>query len=86
MRTSAKRWLPSSSASRHGTFAATAIVDALKGRIANYKVPKRVFVVDDLPRNAMGKVQKNVLRERYKAIRSARAATLSRHPSGAAAK
>ena len=46
--------------------AATAIVDALKGRIANYKVPKRVFVVDDLPRNAMGKVQKNVLRERYK--------------------
>jgi malonyl-CoA/methylmalonyl-CoA synthetase len=45
---------------------ATVIVDALKGRIANYKVPKRVFVVDDLPRNTMGKVQKNVLRERYK--------------------
>jgi malonyl-CoA/methylmalonyl-CoA synthetase len=45
---------------------ANAIVDVLKGRIANYKVPKRVFVVDDLPRNAMGKVQKNVLRELYK--------------------
>jgi malonyl-CoA/methylmalonyl-CoA synthetase len=45
---------------------ATSIVDALKSRIANYKVPKRVFVVDALPRNAMGKVQKNVLRERYK--------------------
>ena len=44
----------------------TSIVDALKGRIANYKVPKRVVVVDALPRNAMGKVQKNVLRERYK--------------------
>jgi malonyl-CoA/methylmalonyl-CoA synthetase len=28
-------------------------------------VPKRVFVVDELPRNAMGKVQKNLLRERY---------------------
>jgi len=39
---------------------------ALKERIANYKVPKRVFVVEDLPRNAMGKVQKNVLRDRYK--------------------
>ena len=46
---------------------ATAIVGALKRRIANYKVPKRVFIVDDLPRNAMGKVQKNVLRDRYKA-------------------
>ncbi len=45
---------------------ATSIVEALKGRIANYKVPKRVFVVDALPRNAMGKVQKNILRERYK--------------------
>ena len=44
-----------------------AALAALKGRIANYKVPKRLFVVDDLPRNAMGKVQKNVLRERYEA-------------------
>jgi malonyl-CoA/methylmalonyl-CoA synthetase len=41
-----------------------AIVQALKGTLANYKVPKRVFVVEALPRNAMGKVQKNVLRER----------------------
>jgi malonyl-CoA/methylmalonyl-CoA synthetase len=30
-------------------------------------MPKRVFVVDELPRNAMSKVQKNVLRERYAA-------------------
>ena len=34
-------------------------------QIANFKMPKRVHFVDDLPRNAMGKVQKNVLRDRY---------------------
>jgi malonyl-CoA/methylmalonyl-CoA synthetase len=34
----------------------------------SYKQPKRVLFVDDLPRNAMGKVQKNVLRETYKAL------------------
>ena len=43
-----------------------AITGQLKGRIANFKVPKHVFVVPDLPRNAMGKVQKNVLRDRYR--------------------
>jgi len=53
---------------KHGAaLASTALVDILKGRIANYKVPKRAFVVEQLPRNTMGKVQKNVLRERYKA-------------------
>ena len=41
------------------------IISALRGDLANFKLPKRVFVVDDLPRNAMGKVQKNVLRDRY---------------------
>ena len=41
------------------------IIDALKGKIANFKVPKQVVVVNELPRNAMGKVQKNVLRDRY---------------------
>ena len=41
------------------------VIAALKSRIAGFKVPKRVFVVDELPRNTMGKVQKNVLRERY---------------------
>ncbi|MCX7892716.1 MAG: malonyl-CoA synthase [Burkholderiales bacterium] len=40
------------------------IIAQLKSQIANYKVPKRVLLVDELPRNAMGKVQKNVLRER----------------------
>ena len=39
------------------------VVAAARERLANYKVPKRVFVVDALPRNAMGKVQKNRLRE-----------------------
>ncbi len=42
------------------------IAVALKGNIANFKLPKQVFIVDDLPRNAMGKVQKNVLREQYR--------------------
>lgn len=42
------------------------VLAALDGRLAKFKLPKRVMLVDDLPRNAMGKVQKNVLRERYK--------------------
>jgi malonyl-CoA/methylmalonyl-CoA synthetase len=42
------------------------MIGYLKTRIANYKVPKRIYVVDGLPRNAMGKVQKNLLREQYK--------------------
>jgi malonyl-CoA/methylmalonyl-CoA synthetase len=45
-----------------------AIAGQLKSQIANFKVPKAVFVVDDLPRNAMGKVQKNLLREQHKAL------------------
>jgi malonyl-CoA/methylmalonyl-CoA synthetase len=43
----------------------SAVIAHVKSQIANYKVPKRVAFVDDLPRNAMGKVQKNVLREQY---------------------
>jgi malonyl-CoA/methylmalonyl-CoA synthetase len=46
----------------------TAVVAALKGRIANFKVPKHVFVQADLPRNAMGKVQKNLLREQHRGL------------------
>ncbi|CAM3498427.1 malonyl-CoA synthase [Bordetella sputigena] len=42
-----------------------AIQNELKGRIANFKVPKRVHVAEQLPRNTMGKVQKNVLRETF---------------------
>jgi len=47
---------------------AVAIMAALKAQIAAFKVPKRVFVVAELPRNAMGKVQKNLLREEYKGL------------------
>ena len=42
-----------------------AIQRRLKERLAGYKLPKRVIFVADLPRNAMGKVQKNLLREQY---------------------
>jgi malonyl-CoA/methylmalonyl-CoA synthetase len=41
------------------------IIAAIRDELAVFKVPKRVFFVDELPRNAMGKVQKNALRERY---------------------
>ena len=47
---------------------AEGLIGALKTRIANFKVPKHLFVVPDLPRNAMGKVQKNLLREQYKGL------------------
>jgi malonyl-CoA/methylmalonyl-CoA synthetase len=43
----------------------SAVLQAMKGQLANYKVPKHCAVVDELPRNTMGKVQKNVLRETY---------------------
>ena len=42
-----------------------AIIKTLKSKLANFKVPKRIFIVVDLPRNAMGKVQKNELRKKY---------------------
>ena len=42
-----------------------AVLKGLEGRLAKFKMPKRVFIVDDLPRNTMGKVQKNVLRDTY---------------------
>ncbi|MBB4374674.1 malonyl-CoA/methylmalonyl-CoA synthetase [Bradyrhizobium sp. cir1] len=45
-----------------------AVLKALDGRLAKFKMPKRVFVVDELPRNTMGKVQKNILRDMYKDI------------------
>ena len=44
------------------------ISSALKQQIANFKVPKQVYVVAELPRNTMGKVQKNLLREQHKAL------------------
>jgi malonyl-CoA/methylmalonyl-CoA synthetase len=45
-----------------------AILAELKANLANFKIPKRCFVVAELPRNTMGKVQKNLLREQYKGL------------------
>ena len=42
-----------------------AMITTLKPRLAGFKVPRKIFTVDRLPRNAMGKVQKNVLREQF---------------------
>jgi len=50
------------------TLDAAAMLRALKEKIANFKVPKRIHVARELPRNAMGKVQKNVLRDTYRAV------------------
>jgi malonyl-CoA/methylmalonyl-CoA synthetase len=50
------------------TLNADSIVSTLKARIANFKVPKRVIVQNELPRNAMGKVQKNLLRDAHKGL------------------
>jgi len=44
------------------------VIGSLKSKIANFKVPKRVFFVPELPRNTMGKVQKNLLRDQYKNV------------------
>jgi malonyl-CoA/methylmalonyl-CoA synthetase len=44
---------------------AVAIITQLKSMLANFKIPKRCYVVPELPRNAMGKVQKNLLRNQY---------------------
>ncbi|MED5618219.1 malonate--CoA ligase [Ideonella sp. BN130291] len=50
------------------TVQADEVVAALKGRIANFKVPKRVFIAPELPRNTMGKVQKKLLREQHQGL------------------
>jgi malonyl-CoA/methylmalonyl-CoA synthetase len=44
------------------------IINSLQARLARYKIPKRVFLVEELPRNAMGKVQKNQLRKAYASL------------------
>ena len=45
-----------------------AVLTSLKAKLANFKIPKHCFVVAELPRNAMGKVQKKALREKYQAL------------------
>jgi malonyl-CoA/methylmalonyl-CoA synthetase len=42
-----------------------AVLRALDGRLAKFKLPKRVLFIDELPRNTMGKVQKNILRDKF---------------------
>lgn len=44
------------------------LIAMLKAQLANFKIPKRCFVVPELPRNTMGKVQKNLLREQHKGL------------------
>jgi len=50
------------------TLDAPELIAAMKNKIAAFKVPKRVFVDSELPRNQMGKVQKNLLRERHRGL------------------
>jgi malonyl-CoA/methylmalonyl-CoA synthetase len=47
------------------------ILSAMHSRLARYKMPKRVLLIDELPRNTMGKVQKNELRKRFATLYSA---------------
>ncbi|MCE3257250.1 MAG: AMP-dependent synthetase and ligase [Nitrobacter vulgaris] len=51
--------------SKDGDLAEGQVLEALNGRLAKFKMPKRVIFVDELPRNALGKVQKNILRDAY---------------------
>jgi malonyl-CoA/methylmalonyl-CoA synthetase len=50
------------------TLDAQALIAAMKSKIAAFKVPKHVFVESELPRNQMGKVQKNLLREQHRGL------------------
>jgi malonyl-CoA/methylmalonyl-CoA synthetase len=52
--------------SKNATLDDASIRNALEQRLARFKLPKRIVFVDELPRNTMGKVQKSVLRERYR--------------------
>ena len=46
------------------------IIASVREKLADFKAPKRVFFTDRLPRNTMGKVQKNALREHYNGVLS----------------
>ncbi len=48
-----------------------AIISEAANNLAKFKLPKRVIIVDSLPRNTMGKIQKNTLREEYATLYSA---------------
>jgi malonyl-CoA/methylmalonyl-CoA synthetase len=49
----------------HAELDAATLITRLKSQIANFKVPKQVFFIRELPRNTMGKVQKNLLRQQF---------------------
>ncbi len=53
---------------RDSSLTAQQIREALRAKAANFKLPKRIIFVDELPRNAMGKVQKQVLRSQLLAL------------------
>jgi len=55
------------------------IIHSIQSRLARYKVPKRILLIDELPRNTMGKVQKNVLRTAYASLYGSHSGT--RRPS-----
>jgi malonyl-CoA/methylmalonyl-CoA synthetase len=44
------------------------LLNTIRSRLAGYKLPKRILFVAELPRNTMGKVQKNLLRAAYAAL------------------
>ncbi len=58
------------------TVTETALRDQMRDRLAAYKIPKRIIIADDLPRNAMGKVQKNSLRDQWADLFSDRKDTI----------
>ncbi len=51
------------------------VASQLESKLARFKQPKRVIQVEELPRNTMGKVQKNILREHYRDLFVTQAAT-----------
>ncbi len=59
------------------------IIQNMQSRLARYKIPKRILLIEELPRNAMGKVQKNVLRAAYASLYAADGGTPEgRSPEG----
>ena len=56
------------SAQKGAAIDADAVLATIRDKLARFKQPKAAVVVADLPRNTMGKVQKNLLRDQYKAL------------------
>jgi malonyl-CoA/methylmalonyl-CoA synthetase len=57
--------LEAAAAQREQSQVTEEILAAVRSRLAGFKLPRQLFIVAELPRNAMGKVQKALLRERY---------------------